>query len=66
MKRADKHIDNKYLSTHSKARVYTYDDVVELMESYAKETMRAAWSEIRRDWKCEKKFDQWYNEWNEK
>ena len=31
-------------------------------ESYAKELTRMAWTEIRRDWKCKKKFDQWYDE----
>ncbi len=38
----------------------TFDDI---MESYAKEMTREAWVEIRRDWKCKIKFDQWYNEW---
>ena len=32
-------------------------------EQVVKEACREIWSEIRRDWKCEKKFDEWYKEW---
>ncbi len=51
---------------YEEGMVISFNDakiILESNESCAKETAREAWKEIRRDWKCKRKFDQWYEEW---